>query len=66
MTNFHHTIHALNITNGAVAFDDLKRKTIFHTEFNPININFDNLTTIRDQHAPYSFVARTGEGESFA
>jgi hypothetical protein len=59
-------INNLNITNGAIAFDDLKRKVTFHTVFTPINVHFDSLTTIRDKNSPYTFIARTSEGEGFA
>src|SRR5260370_31844451 len=60
------TIYNFSVTNGAVAFADLKRKEPFHTEFIPINVNLTNLTTIRDKNSPYSFIARTDSGESFA
>ena len=60
------TIYNLSVTNGAVAFADLKRKEPFHTEFIPINVNLTNLTTIRDKNSPYMFIARTDSGESFA
>src|SRR5882724_7107775 len=60
------TIYNLSVTNGAVAFADLKRKEPFHTEFIPINVNLTNLTTIRDKNSPYLFIARTDSGESFA
>ncbi len=59
-------VYQLNVTNGAVAFADLKRKVPFRTEFVPIQVNLTNLTTIRDRNSPYSFVARTDSGEVFA
>lgn len=59
-------IYGLSVTNGGVAFADLKRKDPFHTQFLPINVNLTNLTTIRDRNSPYSFLARTDSGESFA
>ncbi len=59
------TIYALSISNGAVAFADLKRKDTFHTQFSPIDLNLTNLTTIRDRNSPYSFIARTDAGENF-
>jgi hypothetical protein len=58
-------IYDLNITNGNVTFSDLKRATPFHTEFSPISVNLTNLSTIRDRNSPYSFLARTGAGETF-
>ena len=59
-------IYNLRITNGTLSFDDLKRKVPFHTQFLPIDVSLTNLTTVRDQNSPYSFVARAGEGETFA
>ncbi len=59
-------VYDLNITNGSVAFADLKRKDPFRTQFLPINVNLTNLTTIRDRNSPYMFLARTASGESFA
>ncbi len=59
-------VFQLSITNGAVAFVDLTRKTPFRTQFTPIDVDLTNLTTVRDKNSPYSIVARTGEGETFA
>jgi len=59
-------IYHLSVTNGGVAIADLNRKEVFRTEFTPINLDLTNLTTIRDRTSPYLFIARTGEGESFA
>ena len=58
-------IYNLSISNGAVAFTDLKRKDTFHTEFIPIDINLTNLSTVRDRNSPYSIIARTDSGETF-
>jgi hypothetical protein len=58
-------IYNLRVTNGALAFADLTRKTPFRTKFIPIEVDLTNLTTVRDKNAPYIFTARTGEGESF-
>jgi hypothetical protein len=59
------TVYSLSISNGAVGVTDLKRKDPFRTQFIPIDLNFTNLTTIRDKDSPYSFLARTGDGETF-
>ncbi len=59
------TIYSLSISNGAVAFADLKRKDTFHTQIGPIDLNLTNLTTIRDRNSPYSFIGRTDTGETF-
>ena len=59
-------IYHLSVTNGNVAFTDLDRQETFQTAFTPINLDLTNLTTIRDRNSPYKFIARTGEGETFA
>jgi hypothetical protein len=59
------TIYALTVSNGAVGFADLSRKEVFKTRIVPIDLNLTNLTTIRDRNSPYSFMAKTGTGESF-
>jgi hypothetical protein len=59
-------VFQMSITNGLVAFSDLNRPTPFHTRFTPIDLSLTNLTTVRDKNSPYSFIARTGEGEVFA
>ena len=59
------TIYSLSISNGAVAFADLKRKDTFHTQIGPIDLNLTNLTTIRDRNSHYSFIGRTDTGETF-
>lgn len=59
-------VYDLSITNGGIAFADLKRKDPFHAQFLPINVNLTNLTTIRDGNSPYSILARADSGESFA
>jgi Domain of Unknown Function (DUF748) len=59
-------VYQLSITNGTVAFTDLERQPAFQTQFVPIDLGLTNLTTVRDKKSPYSFIARTGEGESFA
>src|SRR5579871_4460597 len=59
-------VYNLSITNGSIAFADLKRATPFHTKFIPIHVELTNLTTIRDKDSPYSFIARSDSGESFA
>ncbi len=59
-------IYNLSITNGSIAVADLKRKVPFRTKFIPIVVSLTNLTTIRDKDSPYSFIARTDSGESFA
>jgi hypothetical protein len=59
-------IYRLSITNGAVAFADLKRKTPFRTRFSPIQLDLDNFTTVRDEKSPYAFTAHSDSGEVFS
>jgi Domain of Unknown Function (DUF748) len=59
-------IDHLSVSNGLISLDDLSGKEPFHSEFGPINFNLTNFTTIRDQHSPYAFMARTDSGETFA
>jgi hypothetical protein len=59
-------IEHFSVTNGGAAFADLDRPETFKTAFTPINLDLTNLTTIRDRNSPYAFIARTGEGETFA
>ena len=58
-------IYHLLITNGAVAFQDLTRKSPFEIRYQPININLTDFTTRRDQSSPYEIVATGDSGESF-
>jgi hypothetical protein len=58
-------VYHLNITNGAVAFTDLTRKTPFNIRYQPINVNLTDFTTLRDQTSPYEIAATGDSGESF-
>jgi hypothetical protein len=57
-------VHHLLITNGAVAFDDLTRKSPFAIRYQPINVNLTDFTTLRDQSSPHEIVATGDSGES--
>ena len=57
-------VHHLLITNGAVAFDDLTRKSPFKIHYQPINVNLTDFTTLRDQSSPHEMVATGDSGES--
>jgi len=57
-------VYHLRITNGAVAFDDLTRKSPFKVRYQPINVNLTDFTTLRDQSSPHEIVATGDSGES--
>ena len=57
-------VHHLLITNGAVAFDDLTRKSPFKIRYQPINVNLTDFTTLREQSSPHEIVATGDSGES--
>ncbi len=56
----------LQITNGAVAFDDLSAATPFRTQITPIHLQLTDLTTKPGIGNPHSFNAMMGPGESVA
>ena len=58
-------IESLSISNGLVSFTDLRQHTPFRTRLEPLNLELHDFTTRTKSDAPYSFVATTGEGESF-
>ena len=57
-------VYHLRITNGAVAFADLTRKSTFKVRYQPINVNLTDFTTLRDQSSPHEIVATGDSGES--
>ncbi len=57
-------VYHLRITNGAVAFDDLTRKSPFKLRYQPINVNLTDFTTLRDRSSPHEIVATGDSGES--
>ena len=59
-------IESLSISNGLVSFTDLRQHTPFRTRLEPLNLQLHNFTTRRRTDAPYSFIATTSDGESFA
>jgi hypothetical protein len=59
-------VYHLRITNAALAFTDLTRKTTpFKIRYEPINVNLTDFTTLRDQSSPYQIAATGDSGESF-
>jgi len=59
-------VQHLVITNGNIAFTDHTRTKPFHAEYGPVDVDLKDFTTRRDSNEPYSFVATTSDGESFA
>jgi hypothetical protein len=58
-------IYNLHISNAALAFTDLTRKSPFNIRYQPITVNLTDLTTLRDKRSPYDIVATSDSGESF-
>jgi hypothetical protein len=58
------TIFQLQITNGFAALEDRTRRSVFHTEYRPINLVVRNFSTRPDSDTPYSFRAESDAGRS--
>jgi hypothetical protein len=59
-------IEQLRVSDGAVTFTDLNRKVPFKKRFGPINVQLAHFTTRPEAGSPYSVVASTDDGETFA
>lgn len=59
-------VYHLLITNGAVAFTDMTRKTPFKIRYQPIDVSLRDFTTLPDESSGYSISAVGDSGESFA
>ena len=59
-------VQSLLITNAVVSFADETTAPRFDAHYGPINLAVTDFTTRRDGHGPYTFVATTSDGESFA
>jgi hypothetical protein len=59
-------VQHLSITNALLTFTDRTTPTPFHTVYGPTHVELNNLSTRPNEHGPYSIVAKTEEGESFA
>lgn len=59
-------VHSLLVTNAVVTFADQATPKPFNTIYGPINLALDDFTTRHAKHGPYTFVATTGDGESFS
>lgn len=57
-------VFTLAITNGFVALEDHTRRTRFRTEYRPINLLLNRLTTRPGTATPYSFQAHNESGQS--
>lgn len=58
-----HITH-LVVTNGFVALEDRTRRSLFRTEYRPINLNLRQFTTRPNADTPYSFHAECDAGRS--
>ncbi|MGC3961383.1 MAG: DUF748 domain-containing protein [Verrucomicrobiota bacterium] len=59
-------IQNLLVTNALVTVTDEMTTPTFHTTYGPINVDMTDFTTHRNSEEPYSIVATTPEGETFA
>jgi hypothetical protein len=57
-------IDHLWITNGALAFNDLTRKSPFNIRYQPINVSLTNFTTLRGESSSDEIVATGDSGET--
>lgn len=58
-------VYDLLVTNGAVAFADMTRKTPFHIRYQPINVDLTDLSTLPDRTSPYGIHVTSDSGETF-
>lgn len=59
-------IDELKVEDGQFAFTDLDRLKPFERRFGPINVRFTKFTTRPKEGSPYTIVANTEDGETFA
>jgi len=57
-------IFHVSVTNGFLAAEDRLRRSVFRTEYRPINVELNNFTTRPESDAPYSFHAESDAGRS--
>ena len=57
-------IFHLEVTNGFVVIEDRTRRSLFHTEYRPMNLNLREFTTRPNSDTPYSFRAESDAGRS--
>ncbi len=59
-------VQSLLITNAVVTFADETTAPRFKADYGPINLAITDFSTRRAKDGPYTFVATTSDGESFA
>ena len=59
-------IQSLLVTNAVVTVTDFTTPQTFRAAYGPVNIALTDFNTHREKEEPYSFVATTGDGETFA
>jgi hypothetical protein len=57
-------IFYLEVTNAFVALEDRTRRSLFRTEYRPINLHLREFTTRPESDTPYSFRAESDAGRS--
>ena len=57
-------IFSLEVTNGFVALEDRTRRSLFRTEYRPMNLNLKEFSTRPDSDTPYSFHTESDAGRS--
>jgi hypothetical protein len=59
-------ISSLEVTNGFVALEDRTMRSLFRTEYRPINLSLKKFSTRPNSDTPYSFRAESDAGRSIA
>ena len=57
-------VFSLEVTNGFVAVEDRTRRSLFRTEYRPINLSLKEFSTRPNSDTPYSFRAESDAGRS--
>jgi hypothetical protein len=57
-------IFHLEVTNGFVALEDRTRRSLFRTEYRPINLRLHQFSTRPESDTPYAFSAESDAGRS--
>ena len=57
-------IFSLEVTNGFVALEDRTRRSLFRTEYRPMNLSLKEFSTRPNSDTPYSFRAESDAGRS--
>ncbi len=59
-------VQSLVVTNAVVTFTDHTTPQTFRGAYGPVNVMLTDLSTHRTKAEPYTFVATTGDGETFS